>query len=741
MQNAGSIAQVLLDDALDKPLDYRIPDHLQVVKGSRVHVPVRGSVRKATVVALPETSPYEKSLQPISELLAEKPYLLPETFQLAEWMSSYYVTPMRRILRLFLPTTIRKEMKQKEQFLISRDIPIKKLVDLSQKLALASPQQAKVLHVLLKRPKGILLTELLETASVSKSPVETLIKKKVLKCEKVVIDRSPTSEFSYFPTKPKVLSDEQTNAFDAITYSIDHNVFAPYLLHGITGSGKTEVYMQAITHARAAGKGVLMLVPEISLTSQTIERFKSRFDEPIGILHHRLSDGERTDVWRNIHQGNVKIVIGARSAIFSPIQNLGLILVDEEHEASYKQTDEMPCYHARDVAVMRAKLEKATVVLGSATPSLESYTNALEKKYSLLELKKRSANAKLPRVHIVDMKRAYEKAGGFTLFSEELIDGIKERYERGEQTLLFLNRRGYHSFQMCTKCEHIEKCPHCDISLTFHKNDNTLACHQCGHLVSPPPKKCSHCGEVAFIKMKGYGTEQIQKVLHALIKDIRTLRMDADTTRHKGSHDQLFKQFKAGKADVLIGTQMIAKGLHFPSVTLVGVINADTSIHIPDYRSCETVFQLITQVSGRSGRGALPGEVIIQTMLKDHFVLQTASKEDYHGFYNQESETRKLLSYPPFSQLAKCIISSEDETACTAFGEKLRAALLKHLPNAFEVYPLMPCGIARIKDRFRFKLVIKGAPISIFSRVLPRILPEIPKSIRLLIDIAPLSTL
>lgn len=740
MHDAQSIAQVLLDDALDRPLDYLIPQNLQIEKGSRVSVPVRGSLRKATVVALLSTSPFIGRLHPIAEVLSEKPYLATTVFKLAEWMSEYYVTPLRRVLRLFLPTTIRKEMKQKEQFLISRDIPLKKLVDLTQKLVISSPQQAKVLSVLLQKPKGVLLTELLELAEVSKSPIETLIKKRVLKCEKVVIDRSPAETFRYFPTAHKKLHEEQAAALKEIVGSLDANRFTPFLLHGITGSGKTEVYMQAIAHARKLKKSVLMLVPEISLTSQTIERFVSRFDEPMGILHHRLSDGERTDVWRNIHSGKIGIVIGARSALFSPIQNLGLIIVDEEHDGSYKQTDEMPCYHARDVAVMRGKLENAAVVLGTATPSLESYTNALQKKYTLLELTTRSAKAKLPTVHIVDMKRAYEKAGGFTLFSEELIDGIKTRHERGEQTLLFLNRRGYHSFQMCTKCEHIEKCPHCDISLTFHKNENQLMCHQCGYTLSPPPVKCSHCGEIAFIKMKGYGTEQVQKVLHALIKDIRTLRMDADTTRHKGSHEQLFRQFKAGKADVLIGTQMIAKGLHFPSVTLVGVINADTSIHIPDFRSSENVFQLLTQVSGRSGRGALPGEVLIQSMLKDHFVLQTASKEEYKTFYAKEIATRKLLAYPPFAQLAKCILSSEDEQECIAFGESLRKALLKHLPNSFEIYPLMPCGIAKIKDRFRYKLIIKGAPITVFSKMVPKLLPSIPKTLRLLIDIAPIST-
>ncbi len=740
MHTPPKVAHVLLDDALDAHLDYSIPNEMTLERGMRVHVPVRGSIRKGTVIDISHSSPYMGSLQAVSNVTSETPYISAELFTLAEWMSQYYITPLRKIVRLFFPPSIRKDMKQKEQYLVKRDIPLKKMADLSEKLLMVSPPQAKVLQVMLKKPKGVLLTELLEEAGVSKSPVETLVKKKVLSCDKMCIDRSPADNFSYFRSPPKVLREEQKEAYEQITACLKNNTFQPFLLHGITGSGKTEVYLQAIEAARAMGKSVLMLVPEIALTSQTIERFKARFEEPMGILHHRLSHGERADVWRNIHQGKTGIVIGARSAVFAPLQNLGLILVDEEHDGSYKQTDEMPCYHARDIAVMRGKLENAAVVLGSATPSLESYKNALEGKYHLLKMTSRPSNARLPKVHLIDMKRVFERAGGFTLFSDELIQGIKTRLERGEQTLLFLNRRGYHSFLLCTDCEHIETCPHCDISLTYHKTAHLLTCHQCGFTLSPVPSSCSNCGKKDVLQMKGYGTEQVQKALHAILKDVRTIRMDADTTRHKGSHEQLFKQFKAGKADVLIGTQMIAKGLHFPSVTLVGIINADTALNIPNYRASETVFQLITQVAGRSGRGALPGEVIIQTMLKEHMVLQTASEENYSKFYTEEIASRELLEYPPFSQLALMVVTSTEEESCKKYAQFLAETLQKHLPSSFEIYPAIPCGIAKIKDRFRYKVLVKGHPITKFSLTLPKILPKIPKNVRLLVDIGPLST-
>ncbi|MCB1116670.1 MAG: primosomal protein N', partial [Chlamydiia bacterium] len=409
--------------------------------------------------------------------------------------------------------------------------------------------------------------------------------------------------------------------------------------------------------------------------------------------------------------------------------------------SSYKQSEEEPCYNARDVAIMRGKMAKATVALGSATPSLESYANAKSGKYLLSTLKERATGATLPKVKIIDMKTEYAKSEGFTLFCSDLIDGIKTRLEKGEQTLLFLNRRGYHTFQMCAGCGASVKCPHCSVSLTFHKKTNHLACHLCSYIIAPPPIACPTCKGTATLNFKGVGTEQVERTLHALFPNIRTLRMDADTTRHKGSHDLLFKQFKSGKADVLIGTQMIAKGLHFPAVTLVGVLNSDGALNLPDFRASENVFQLLTQVAGRSGRGALKGEVIIQTSLKEHPIFHHASTEDYETFYNEEIETRKLFDFPPYGRLIKLIFSGKNESHVKHCAETFHQTLLKTLPPTATLYPVVPSGYAKVKDNFRFKLLIKGKNILHLSALLSQIRREanLPRSIRLLIDVDPTS--
>lgn len=730
-------AAVILDKGLDHPLDYGVLTPVPI--GTRVLVPVQNSLRKGTIVALKKKASVAK-VQPIKEILSEDSLISPELFALAEWMSRYYCTSFRKVLKVLLPATIRKETQEKKQFFVRRLLAPKQIGDLAVSLRNKHPSQAKILDILIKRPKGILLTELLELSGTSKSPISSLEKKKVVVVEALQIDRSPLEDMEFFPTKPKVLKEEQKEALDKI--AADLKTFKTHLIHGVTGSGKTEIYLQAIHAARKLNLSVILLVPEIALTSQTIERLKSRFSEKMGILHHRLSDGERFDIWHGMRKGDIKIVVGARSAIFSPLKNLGLVIVDEEHESSYKQTDKQPCYHARDVAIMRGKMEKATVVLGSATPSIESYSNAKSGKYVLSTLKARATDASLPKVKIIDMKTEYAKSEGFTLFCVDLIDGIKERLKKGEQVLLFLNRRGYHTFQTCASCGESIKCPHCSVSLTFHKKTNHLACHLCSYVLSPPPVQCPLCKGAATLNFKGVGTEQVERTLHALFPDIRTLRMDADTTRHKGSHDLLFKQFKAGKADVLIGTQMIAKGLHFPAVTLVGVLNSDGALNLPDFRASEHVFQLLTQVAGRSGRGDLKGEVIIQTSLKEHPIFHHASTEDYPSFYKEEIGARELFTFPPFTRIAKLIFSGKNEGYVKTCAETFYGALLKKLPSSYTLYPVIPSGYAKIKGKFRFKILIKGKNPLFLTTILQetRNALHLPRSITLLIDIDPTST-
>lgn len=737
-----SVAAVILDQALDHSLDYLIPADLlgKLQAGMRVKVPVKNSVRLATVFEIKQKSAFA-DLKPIVEILSEKPFISPELFALAQWMASYYCCPLRKVLTSILPPSIRKMAKPKEQLFIQSALSGPELLSYCQEQRAKYPKQAQVLDVLLKNPKGILLTSLLEQANVTKAPISTLIKKKILACSKTQIDRSLLAEQEYFATKHKTLNDEQQKTLQRIKEDLEQGCFHTRLMHGVTGSGKTEVYLQAIEYTLQLGKAIIFLVPEIALTSQTIERLKGRFKEKIAILHHRLSLGERFDTWHHIREGRCPIVVGARSAIFSPVPNLGLILVDEEHESSYKQNEEAPCYHARDVAVMRGKLCQALVVLGSATPSLESYYNAMRGKYALDVLKSRADHATLPHVNLVDMRKEFEKARRFTLFSEPLLDAVKKRLERGEQALLFLNRRGYHTSRMCLACNHTLQCPECDISLTFHLGDNVLACHLCDYRLSPLPRRCPHCQAEGDFKFKGAGTEMVERALHAIFPTVRTLRIDADTTRHKGSHELLFKQFKAGKADVLIGTQMIAKGLHFPSVTLVGVLNADSSLQIPDFRSSEMVFQLLTQVSGRSGRGALAGEVIIQTQSPDHPIIALAKEQDYEGFYTQEIATREQFAYPPFTHIVKLVFIGKESDATKEYALRIRYNLAKELSPSFHLYPVVPCGHARVRAHFRFQFLIKAEKI---QPLLPHLsalrTQKAPPDIRLFIDVDPLST-
>lgn len=736
-------ASIILDISIDKTLDYGIPENMEslIRPGVRVEVPVRGKAVSGYVFSVKTTSEYPLA-KPISKVCSSGEVITEDLFKLAVWMAKYYCAPFRQVFKMMLPAGIRQSMKHKEQLYVMRGKTKEQLSAYCIEIRNKYPAQAAIIDAMLQVKKGILLSELLEQTKGSRSSVDSLAKKGILILDIIRIDRSPLINEEYFQTKPKALNSEQAEAFAKILASIKRGSYETHLLYGITGSGKTEVYLQAIDEALAMGKGSLMLVPEISLTAQTIERFRCRFNEKIAILHHRLSPGEKNDEWHKIRTGEAKIVIGARSAIFSPIQNIGLIIIDEEHEQSYKQNDEPPCYQARDVAVMRGKLASATVILGSATPSIESYYNALSGKYTLSILSKRPSDACLPKVTLVDMRKEFEKAKGFTNFSDALISGIKKRHELGEKTILFLNRRGYHTTLQCLPCGKGIQCKHCDVSMTFHKGDNCLSCHLCGFTHTPPPTVCPECNSPHPLKFRGVGTEQVEKALHAVLPGIRTLRIDADTTKHKGSHQKLLRDFGSGKADVLIGTQMIAKGLHFPDVTLVGVLNCDAGLNIPDFRASETTFQLITQVAGRAGRGALPGEVIIQTSLVENSTIQLASRQNYLGFYNEEIAIREMFCYPPFSQLAKLTFYGTDAKRAETAANCVREELQKGLSKEFELHPVAPCGYARIKDLHRFQFLIRGPSMTPLNGALEKIELEklVPKSVKIRVDINPAST-
>lgn len=733
-------ASIVLDKDIGKPLDYLIPDQfLEIIKrGMRVEVPVKNSLDKGYVIDLKESPSVEKT-HVISRILSEE-VISKELFDLALWMSKYYCTTITRVLKCIVPPSIRQEVHPKTKLFLSLAKSKKETLNLLSTLK-TTPAQAKVLELLLHAQKGLFLKDLLKEADISRAPIDLLIKKKIIHCEEILSDSNNILlQKDFFMTTPKKLTNEQEQAFSKISASLESGKFEAHLLFGITGSGKTEIYLQAIQKALDLKKNGIMLVPEISLTPQTIERFKGRFKNKIAILHHKRSLGERFEAWHSALKEEANIVIGARSAIFTPIPNLGLIIVDEEHDNSYKQSEESPAYHARNIALIRGKLERCTVILGSATPSLESYFRAEKDNLILSHLASRP-NAKLPKVHIIDMKKEREKNGAFSHFSEPLLEGIKERFKRGEQTLLFLNRRGYNAFLFCKNCSKVFKCPHCDIALAFHKNAGLLLCHLCGYK-TPPFHTCPNCKSEEPIKYSGFGTEHVEKSLKAMLPEIRTLRLDRDTTSGKHSHETLLKEFKSGKADVLIGTQMIVKGLHFPSVTLVGVLNTDSALNIPDFRSSENVFQLLTQVAGRAGRSLLEGEVIIQTNFPEHPIINWAAKQDFLSFYQNELENRKLFDYPPFSHLAKFLFSGPDEKTLLASSTAFRELLIKNLSPSFEIYPIIPAGHEKIKDLFRLQFLIKGQTMQNLHLAIAKLRNQykLPSSIKLFIDIDPAST-
>lgn len=698
--------EVIVDQALDFPLDYSLPYQWnQILIGTRVLVPIKKKHVKGTVINIKSTSSFPDA-KPVTDILFSESLLSEDLLALAHWMSRYYIAPLYKTLKVMLPPTyIEKKASSKTQKFVKSLVSQNELREICILIRNKSPRQAKVLDQILQSFKGLFLSELMEKATVSKDVIETLCKKKILHMQEIPYDIAPSFPIDFFPTYPKTLNLQQQKALDTILQTLE--TFTPHLLFGITGSGKTEVYLQAMQCVLKKDKSVVFLVPEIALTTQIIEKIKARFGEAsMAILHHRLSKKQRFEAWHRIQKKQAQIIIGARSAIFSPSPNIGLIIVDEEHEASYKQMEEAPKYHARDLAIMRAKFACCPVILGSATPCMESFSNAVQGKYQLHTLSARVSTADLPKVTIVDMQKEFTKAKGFVLFSDVLLDGIKQRMSQGEQTILFLNRRGYHTCALCQNCSYVLKCSHCDLSLTYHLGGNILACHLCDFR-QPPPQECPSCHNEGPLKYCGVGTELVQKSLHAFFPEIRSLRLDADTTRHFGSHEKIFREFRGGKADVLIGTQMIAKGLHLPSVTLVGVIGTDASLNIPDFRSCERVFQLLTQVAGRSGRGILKGEVVIQTQLPNHPTIVLAGKQDYVKFYEEEIQERKLFSFPPFTHCIKFGFADKEAKRCEKCALAFRHILIKHLPQETEIHPVIPCGYAKIKNLYRFQFFIK----------------------------------
>ena len=552
--------------------------------------------------------------------------------------------------------------------------------------------------------------------------------------------RDPFANQTFEKTTALSLNAEQQVAVETILQSVQEQQSQTYLLEGITGSGKTEVYLQVIAEVLNQGKTAIMLVPEISLTPQMVQRFKSRFGEHVAVMHSGLSQGEKYDEWRKIERGEAEVVVGARSAIFAPIENIGVIIIDEEHEASYKQ-EETPRYHARDLAIWRSEYHHCPVVLGSATPSLESRARAQKNVYQRLRLTQRANQAAtLPTIDVVDMRQEVEN-GNVSSFSMSLQEKLQERLEKNEQSVLLLNRRGYSSFVMCRDCGYVLPCPNCDISLTLHMDSKTMKCHYCGH-EERIPYRCPNCGQDK-IRYYGTGTQKVEEELQTLLPDSRILRMDVDTTRRKGAHEKILRTFGEGQADILLGTQMIAKGLDFPNVTLVGVLNADTALNLPDFRSSERTFQLLTQVSGRAGRAEKPGEVIIQSFNPEHYAIQFAKAQDYEDFYTKEMYIRHRGDYPPYYFTVQITASHPEENEAAKQMFQIATKLKQGLsPQAILLGPT-PNAIMRVNNRYFYQVIIKYKQEPMLQPLLKEILTDTQRAtargLKLSIDAEPMN--
>ncbi|WP_188454441.1 primosomal protein N' [Virgibacillus oceani] len=762
-----NIASVIVDvpaSSINQTFDYKIPERFQDVleSGMRVIVPFGPRKIMGFVVGRKAKSAF-KGLKNITEVLDITPVLTPELLGLGKWLAdetlSLYITSFQAMLPQVLKSQYKKELvkmteadlsHELEMVFAGRDIlpyeeftgseisyyqlqkaihdgdvavnylvkskitkkhvtmiksscPMHLLEEAYNDLSKKAKKQREIVAFFIENSEPVELQKFMNEMQTTRSTIKILQDRKLVTTYKVEVLRNPYNDTKFESTIPLRLTDQQQQAITPIKQKIAANEHDVFLVHGVTGSGKTEIYLQAIQDVINKGKEAIVLVPEISLTPQMVRRFKGRFGSNVAVMHSALSSGEKYDEWRRIHRKEVQVVVGARSAIFAPFENLGIIIIDEEHETSYKQEDQ-PRYHARDVAIHRGEHHHCPVILGSATPTLESYARAQKGVYQLAALDKRTNEKAMPKVEIVDMRNELH-AGNRTMFSRSLKDKIEQSMERKEQIVLLLNRRGYSTFVMCRDCGHVKECPHCDIALTYHKNSNQLKCHYCSY-EEPMPLNCPECNS-DLIRYFGTGTQRVEESLTQLIPEARVIRMDVDTTRRKGAHEKLLNQFANKEADILLGTQMIAKGLDFENVTLVGVLTADSMLHLPDFRSSEKTFQLLTQVSGRAGRHELPGEVIVQTYTPDHYSIELASVYDYNQFYLREMAMRKTFNYPPYVFLALVTVSHQNQIKAVQITQKIVRMLVNHVGEDTVVLGPTPSPIARMKDRYRYQCMVK----------------------------------
>jgi primosomal protein N' (replication factor Y) (superfamily II helicase) len=730
-------ARVITDDPTDKKLDYAIPPSWagNVQVGSRVKVPLRSREILATVVAVVDT-PSVPNAKNISALISERPVLNNSLLTLARWMAEYYCCPVESAIRSLLPEVIRNaKVGFKQERIISVNGELSS-IDLGA-LARKAPRQAHVLRAAMETGVPIRWRELQQNAATTDRTIQQLVDRGLLRVELEKTDRDPYGNESFVPSTPLALNPDQKRALDLIVQSVEGRDIRPILLHGITGSGKTEVYLQAIDHCLKQGLGALVLVPEISLTPQTVERFKMRFQgDLIAVLHSHLSAGERHDEWHKLNTGKARVAIGARSAVFAPVQQLGLIVIDEEHENSYKQ-EETPRYHARDLAVVRAQIDRCAILLGSATPSLESYQNAKSGKYRLSLLTARVDDRQLPLIRVVDMRQEYLKQKHVPMVSGNLATAIEKRLAVKEQTILFLNRRGFATSLVCSRCGFVCDCPNCSVALTFHQTESRLKCHLCGH-ATVAPRKCPKCSDPS-LRYAGYGTEKIEGTVRKLFPSATVARMDADSMVRKDAYRHTLREFRTGRIDILVGTQMIAKGLDFPNVTLVGIINADVGLYMPDFRAGERTFQLLTQVAGRAGRGDLAGEVFVQSSTPFSPSIQFARHHNFEGFFEQEIEVRERCDYPPFIHLLMIHVRSEHQRLAEFTAETIHRRISEQIDSGVTLHAVVPAPIERSKGFYRYQILLRTKAIRRLSAAIRSIIDKLtfPEEVHVAVDVDP----
>ncbi len=750
----GLFAEVVFDRPLDQAYTYRVPEGLEehIAIGKRVEVPF-GKGDRATVgfcVGVTKHVP-DRVVKDLARVLDDDSLFTENMLRLTRWMADYYLCGWGQVLNSVIPAAAKSNAGLRNQ-LVVQAVSDERLPSPMPKL---TPKQSTAWEVLKKLNSPIELRRLARLSGCGASVIDMLVNKGLVSKsqEMVTTDHATTLNDVIDPKSPSngrklQLNDAQQSVTNKLHTAVNTSGFQPFLLYGVTGSGKTEIYLRAIEDIVAQGKQAIVLVPEISLTPQTIQRFQGRCGD-IAVLHSHLRDAERGTQWRRIHQGQVQVIVGARSAVFAPTTKLGLIVIDEEHENSFKQ-ESTPRYHARDVAVMRARLENIPIVLGSATPSLESWANAHRGQYELVTLPSRVMDRPLPTVSIIDMRHEMPRGGPYQSLSPGLENAMNDTLREGGQVILLLNRRGFSTHVHCLACGYVDTCRFCDLAMTHHQQRDVNLCHYCGYF-QEPPQMCPACSRV-HLRYQGLGTEKLESEIQKKFSGYAVRRMDSDTMRKPGSHAQMLKAFRAGEVQILLGTQMIAKGLDFPNVTLVGVINADIGLHMPDFRAAERTFQILSQVAGRAGRGTRPGRVLIQTYNPEHPAITLAAHHDYLKFAELELNHRREHLYPPYQRLVRIIIRSHKQELACQFADELAKTLEKVIkelkphnnqPNDIRVLGPAETPVFRLKGYYRYHMQLQSVSSGLLHQLLRKILPStrVPTGVESTVDVDPLSML